>query len=102
MDWTPLSNERFSLYVGAGAEAWSCFYAKQEDKSIKDNTIYLSAICLGGLKYEPVRNVALFVQPQYSHTFLPERNDPDAYLHTAISDDPDLFTVKVGLSFSFD
>ena len=102
LDWSPLKKERFSFYIGAGAEAWSCLHATVGGQTQKDHSVYLAAICLGGFKYEPVRNVGLFVQPQYSHTFLPERKDPGRYLHTAISDDPDLFTVKVGLSLVFE
>lgn len=97
LDWYPLKRNRFSVYAGAGGEARKCVYAKRGDERLKDNRIYLSVIALAGLKYEPVRNIGLFVEPQYSHSFLPETPAVRSY----ITDTPDLFTVKVGLSIGF-
>lgn len=94
LDWYPLKRNRFSVYAGAGGEARKCIYAKRGDERLKDNRIYMSVIALAGLKYEPVRNIGLFVEPQYSHSFLPETPAVRSY----ITDTPDLFTVKVGLS----
>lgn len=71
-----------------------CVYAKRGDERLKDSRVYLSVIALAGLKYEPVRNIGLFVEPQYSHSFLPETPAVRSY----ITDTPDLFTVKIGLS----
>ena len=98
LDFVPISNDRFSLYVGAGAEARTCVFARHNRKSlVKDGNIYYSAICLAGLRYEPTRNIGIFVEPQYSYNFL--REDPRVL--SPYTDARNLFTFKAGLSFSF-
>ena len=94
LDWYPLKGDRFSVYAGAGGEVRKRVYAKRGDERLKDNNVYLSAIALAGLRYEPIKHVGLFVEPQYSHSFLPENPSVRSFL----TETPDLFTVKVGLS----
>ena len=98
LDFVILEKSKTSLYVGTGIEAWRCLYAKKGLERIKDNQVYLSAIGLAGLRYEPIRNVGLFIEPQYSRLFL---TDTPA-IKTAITDKKDLFTVTVGVSFRID
>ena len=96
LDWYPLKmNHRFSMYVGAGGEARKCVYARIGEDRLKDNGIYFSAIALAGLKYEPIRRVGLFIEPQYSYSFIPE----NPAVRSALTESPSSFTVKLGLSF---
>ncbi len=95
LDWYPFKGRRFSMYVGAGGEARKCVYAKIGDERLKDNGIYLSAIALAGLKYEPIKHIGLFVEPQYSYSFLPE----NPAVRSALTEYPSSFSLKLGLSF---
>jgi len=98
LDWIPLRTSKFFLYTGTGAEAYRCLFAKQgQDTRLKDTGIYYSAIIVGGLRYEPVRSVGFFIEPQFSYNFL--REDPAVL--SAITDTKVLFNLKAGISFSF-
>ena len=98
LDWIPLRTNKLFLYAGAGAEAYRCLLAKQsQDTRLKDTGIYYSAIIVGGLRYEPVRSVGFFIEPQFSYNFL--REDPAVL--SAITDTKVLFNLKAGISFSF-
>ena len=95
LDWYPFKGRRFSMYVGAGGEARKCVYAKIGDERLKDNRIYYSAIALAGLKYEPIKHIGLFIEPQYSYSFLPE----NPAVRSALTEYPSSFSLKLGLSF---
>lgn len=98
LDWIPLRTNKLFVYTGAGAEAYRCLFAKQgQDTRLKDAYLYYSAIFVGGLRYEPVRRVGLFIEPQFSYNFL--RDDPAVL--SAITDTKVLFNLKAGISFSF-
>lgn len=95
LDWYPFKGRRFSMFVGAGGEARKCVYAKIGDERLKDNRIYYSAIALAGLKYEPIKHIGLFIEPQYSYSFLPE----NPAVRSALTEYPSSFSLKLGLSF---
>ena len=95
LDWYLLKSKRFSMYVGAGGEAKKCVYARQGEVRLKDESIYFSAIALAGLKYEPIRHIGFFVEPQYSYSFLPE----DPVVKSVFTEYKSYFNVKVGISF---
>ncbi|MBR5174554.1 MAG: hypothetical protein IKW89_01340 [Bacteroidales bacterium] len=98
LDWIIIRNDKLSIYAGAGAEAYRCLFAQVGAyQRIKDRNIYYSAICLAGLKYEPVRGVGLFLEPQYSYS-IPVK---DPLIRSAITDSRDLFNVRAGISFRF-
>lgn len=98
LDWIPLSTNKMFIYAGAGAEAYRCLLAKQgQDTRLKDTNVYYSAIVVGGLRYEPVRRVGLFIEPQLSYNFL--REDPAVL--SSITDSKTLFNLRAGISFSF-
>lgn len=101
LDWSVIQGNNLSLYIGAGGEARKCIGARLEQRRLKDDNIYYSLLGLAGLKYEPFKGVGIFLEPQYSHTFLPAGRTGESYVPTAISENPDLFTLKAGLSFSF-
>ena len=94
LDWYPFKWGRFSMYVGAGGEARKCVFARIGDDRLKDKGLYFSAIALAGLRYEPMRHVGLFIEPQYSHSFLTGNPTVKSY----ITETPNLFNIKVGLS----
>ena len=97
LDWIPLRTNKLFVYTGAGAEAYRCLFAKQgQDTRLKDTNLYFSAIFVGGLRYEPVRRVGLFIEPQFSYNFL--KDDP--LVLSSISDSKTLFNLKAGFSFS--
>lgn len=100
LDWSALQGKSFFLYFGAGGEAWKCLGAWLEDRKLKDNNIYLSAIGLAGLRYEPINGMGVFVEPQFSHTFLPADRKEGSYVPSALSESPDNLSVRIGLSFS--
>ena len=94
LDWYPFRGNRFSMYIGAGGEARKCVFARIGDDRLKDKGLYFSAIALAGLRYEPMRHVGLFIEPQYSHSFLTGNPTVKSY----ITETPNLFNIKVGLS----
>ena len=94
LDWYLFKGNRFSMYVGAGGEARKCVFARIGDDRLKDKGLYFSAIVLAGLRYEPMRHVGLFIEPQYSHSFLTGNPTVKSYL----TETPNLFNIKVGLS----
>lgn len=94
LDWYLFKGNRFSMYVGAGGEARKCVFARIGDDRLKDKGLYFSAIVLAGLRYEPMRHVGLFIEPQYSHSFLTGNPTVKSY----ITETPNLFNIKVGLS----
>ena len=94
LDWYLFKGNRFSMYVGAGGEARKCVFARIGDDRLKDKGLYFSAIALAGLRYEPMRHVGLFIEPQYSHSFLTGNPTVKSYL----TETPNLFNIKVGLS----
>jgi hypothetical protein len=98
LDWMIIRNNRLFLYAGAGAEAYKCLFAQiGPQQRIKDGNTYYSAIILAGLKYEPVRNIGLFLEPQYSYT-IPVK---DPLIRSAITDSRNLFNARIGVSFRF-
>ncbi|MBR4756953.1 MAG: hypothetical protein IK076_08425 [Bacteroidales bacterium] len=100
LDWAALQGGNLTLYLGAGGEAWKCIGAKLDGAKRKAGDTYLSAIGLAGLKYDLLKGVGIFLEPQYSHTFLPSGRKDGEYVPSAISDSPDNFSFRVGLSFS--
>ena len=105
-DWEPYYDGICSFYIGTGAEAWKCLYANQGNQHIKDNHVYLSAICLMGIDIMPTRYFGFFIEPQYHHTFLPQNGNGNIHiedrLHTSITERSNLFTINLGLRFRFD
>ncbi len=106
LDFALIRTELLSFYIGAGGEAWRCIHASLGGNSVNDKRVYLSAVCLAGIEYKPTKAIGLFMEPQHSHTFLPDKTIREGRwnekLNTAITDCPDLFTVNVGLRFRFD
>ena len=94
IDWYPVRGNHFSMYFGVGGEMRKCLYAKRQDERLRDSKLYYSTIVLAGLKYCPVNHFGVFIEPQYSHSFL--TNKPA--VRTAFTDYSDFFTFKVGLS----
>ena len=94
-DFMPVKTQAFSVYIGAGFEAYNCVLAKQEKKRIKDANIYLSGIGLIGLKYEPMQNVGIFLEPQYN--IMINSNNPT--VHSSITDSRNLFMLRAGVNF---
>ena len=103
LDWALAQTKTLSFYVGAGGEARKCIKASSVilKEGMKDDNIYFSAIGLAGLKYQLFRGIDLFVEPQYSHTFLKAGRAESSYIPSAISDRPDMFSFRVGMGFSF-
>ena len=85
----------FSFYVGAGMEASKLLYAKEGGVRLKDDNIYCSATALAGFRYNVTPDVGITLEPIYSHTFLPIEKP----VLTTLTDKPDLFSIRIGLSF---
>lgn len=103
LDWALAQTKTLSFYVGFGGEARKCIKASSVilKEGMKDSNIYFSAIGLAGLKYRLFKGVDLFVEPQYSHTFLKSDRAQGTYIPSAISDQPDMFSFRVGMGLSF-
>lgn len=97
LDWMPIQTKNVFFYTGAGVEAWRCLYSSQGNEKQKDNNMYYSAIGLVGIRYEPVSNLGLFLEPQYSYNFL----NKNPAIRSAITDTRNIFSVKAGISLSF-
>ncbi len=98
IDVVPVHDNNFRFYIGIGAEARKCVFAKQNSRDrVRDGNIYYSAIYLAGLEYEPIRNIGIFIEPQYSYNF--QRKNP--MVLSAFTDSRNLFTLKAGINFSF-
>ncbi len=98
LDWVPVRTDKIDLYVGAGAKVYRSIYADLGGTKIQDTNFYYSAICLAGLRFEPVKNVGLFVEPQYSFNLAEKKPK----IHSAITDSRSLFSFKVGISLTIE
>ena len=96
LDWVPVKTNKVIFYIGAGAKVSKCIYAELGSRNIRDANLYCSAIGLAGLRYEPIRHLGLFVEPQFSFNLTNKAPD----IHSAITDSRTLFSFKAGVGIS--
>lgn len=98
LDWVSVRTDKIDLYVGAGAKVYRSIYADLGGTKIQDTNFYYSVISLAGLRFEPIKNVGLFVEPQYSFNLAEKKPK----IHSAITDSRSLFSFKAGISLTIE
>lgn len=96
IEWTALSDGRFSAWLGAGGKVDRCVFARYGDKTVRDNRFNWSAIADVSVQYAISDNVGIFIAPEVSWFFKQE----NPALLTYRTENPLMFTIGAGLRFS--
>ena len=93
LDWLFASGRWLDLYVGGGFEGDLCVGATFDGRDIEKDGIGLSLLGAGGLQFNPVRRIGLYVEPGFSWTIPSEKH----MLNTYRSENPFMFSVSAGV-----
>ena len=93
LDWLFASGRWLDLYVGGGLEGDLCVGATFDGRDIEKDGIGLSLLGAGGLQFNPVRRIGLYVEPGFSWTIPSEKH----MLNTYRSENPFMFSVSAGV-----
>ena len=93
LDWLFASGRWLDLYVGGGLEGDLCVGATFDGRDIEKDGIGLSLLGAGGIQFNPVRRIGLYVEPGFSWTIPSEKH----MLNTYRSENPFMFSVSAGV-----
>ena len=93
LDWLFASGRWLDLYVGGGFEGDLCVGATFDGRDIEKDGIGLSLLGAGGIQFNPVRRIGLYVEPGFSWTIPSEKH----VLNTYRSENPFMFSVSAGV-----
>lgn len=93
LDWLFASGRWLDLYLGGGFEGDLCVGATFDGRDIEKDGIGLSLLGAGGLQFNPVRRIGLYVEPGVSWTIPSEKH----VLNTYRSENPFMFSVSAGV-----
>ncbi|MBR5659995.1 MAG: hypothetical protein IKW99_00415 [Bacteroidales bacterium] len=93
LDWLLASGRWLDLYVGGGVEGDLCVGATFDGRNIRKDGFGLSLLGAGGVQFNPVRRVGLYVEPGCSWTIPSEKH----VLNTYRSENPFMFSVSAGV-----
>ena len=79
--------------MGGGFEGDLCVGATFDGRDIEKDGIGLSLLGAGGLQFNPVRRIGLYVEPGFSWTIPSEKH----MLNTYRSENPFMFSVSAGV-----
>jgi hypothetical protein len=97
LDWYIWQSGRFSAWVGAGGKVDRCVFAHVAGETVQDKAFNWTAVAESGIQYAISNHIGLFIEPEVSWFFRPE----NPTLLTYRTEHPFMFTVGVGLRFTF-
>ena len=97
LDWAPVKTKHFQIYLGAGGRIRKSIHATFDGEKLTDKRFYPSLIAACGIKYNFIRSIGIFLEPEYSYTFLPESPS----IITYYTESSKALSFRLGLSFSF-
>lgn len=97
LDWAPVKTKHFQIYLGAGGRIRKSIHATFDEEKLTDKRFYPSLIAACGIQYNFIRSIGIFLEPEYSYTFLPESPSVITYY----TESSKALSFRLGLSFSF-
>lgn len=97
LDWAPVKTKHFQIYLGAGGRIRKSIHATFDGEKLTDKRFYPSLIAACGIQYNFIRSIGIFLEPEYSYTFLPESPSVITYY----TESSKALSFRLGLSFSF-
>ncbi len=97
IDWAPVKTKHFQIYLGAGGRIRKSIHATFDGEKLTDKRFYPSLIAACGIQYNFIRSIGIFLEPEYSYTFLPESPS----IITYYTESSKALSFRLGLSFSF-
>ena len=97
LDWAPVKTKHFQIYLGAGGRIRKSIHATFDGEKLTDKRFYPSLIAACGIQYIFIRSIGIFLEPEYSYTFLPESPS----IITYYTESSKALSFRLGLSFSF-
>lgn len=97
LDWAPVKTKHFQIYLGAGGRIRKSIHATFDGEKLTDKRFYPSLIAACGIQYNFIRSIGIFLEPEYSYTFLPESPS----IITYYTESSKALSFRLGLSFSF-
>ncbi len=83
--------------IGAGGRIRKSIHATFDGEKLTDKRFYPSLIAACGIQYNFIRSIGIFLEPEYSYTFLPESPS----IITYYTESSKALSFRLGLSFSF-
>ena len=96
LDWTLASGKWLDVYLGGGVEGDWCLGATLAGERIAKDGFSASLLGAGGIQFNPTKHVGLYLEPQLSWSFTPQK----PVLETYRTENPLMFSLAAGLRFT--